>query len=98
MTIADNAITIPATGTYIVSYQAGDATGASGTERIAIGVNGTINTPTQVSLSATEATGGTFVLSLTDGDAITLIPTITQSTTLNANGGYSATLTIVRIA
>ena len=98
MTIDNNAITIPATGTYIVSYQVGDATDVSGTERIAIGINGTINTPTQVSLSNTEATGGTFILNLNSNDTITLIPTITGTSTINTIGGYSATLTAVRIA
>ena len=97
MTIANNSITVPATGEYLVSYNVNSATDATDEDNIGIAVNGTINNGTKLALSQTDGISGTYMLNLSENDVITLVPTITAATELDNIGGPSAHLTVLRI-
>lgn len=97
MTVANNSITVPATGEYLVSYTVNSATNAATGDNVGIAINGTINNGTKLSLSQTDGIAGTYMLNLNANDVVTLVPTITTATELNADGGTSAHLTVLRI-
>lgn len=91
-------ITVPASGTYIVSYTVNATTGATSPDNVGIAVNGTIQSPTTSLLSATTHISGSYVLNLTANDVLTLVPTVTEQRNITAGGGPSVTFTVVRIA
>ena len=101
MIIDATSITIPETGTYIVSYKTNvvneEISPEDNTYSIAIANNGTIIAATQSPLSNTSVTSGDFVLTLTDGDVITLVPTVSTTTTLSSSEGPSVNLSVIRI-
>ena len=98
LTVAATSITVADAGTYLVNFSTGASTGATGTDRVGIAINGTIILGTERLLSPDSITTGTSVLNLADGDVITLVPTATTATDLTATGGTSATLSVVRLA
>ena len=98
LTAETDGITVTETGTYLVNFNTNEATGATGSDNVAIAINGVISTPTERLLSATTGTSGTFILNLTANDKITLVPTVTSATSLSNTGGPSVSLTVVRIA
>lgn len=98
LTASTNSLTVPATGTYLVSYTVNRTTGTSNTDSVGIAIGGTLQAGTQMSLSSSQGVSGTYVLNLTNGNVITLVPTISGTSTVNNTGGPSATLTVVRIA
>lgn len=98
LSVAGTSITVPNTGTYLVNFSTGESTGATATDRVGIAINGSIIPGTERLLTPDAITNGTSVLNLAAGDVITLVPTITTATDLTADGGTSATLTVVRIA
>lgn len=93
-----DSITVENDGTYLVSFSTGTATETVSTDNVGIAINGTIIDATRGLLSTTSGTSGTYVLNLSDGDVLSLIPTVETTTGINATGGPSATLTVVRIA
>ncbi len=98
LTTDGSSITVAESGTYLVSYVVNEATTATGTDNVGIAVDSTINTATQTPLSTTDAVGGSYVLNLTAGSSITLVPTVAGATSIDATGGPSASLTVMRIA
>lgn len=97
--VIDNSnITVPTTGTYIVSYTVNATTGATTPDKVGIAINGTLSTPTENLLSATEPISGSYVLNLTADDVLTLVPTVAAQRSVTATGGPSVTFTVVRIA
>lgn len=98
MTVTNNGITVPADGTYLVEYYVNRATSASGTDSISIAVAGATNSNTSIPLIAQSTSSAQFVLNLTSGNTLTLVPTVTAATNLEAIGGPSATLTVVRLS
>ena len=98
MTVTNNGITVPADGTYLVEYYVNRATSASGTDSISIAVAGATNSNTSIPLIAQSTSSAQFVLNLTSGNTLTLVPTVTAATNLEATGGPSATLTVVRLS
>lgn len=98
LTSTGSGLTVTNGGTYLVSFTTGTATDATGTDNVGIALNGTILTATQRLLTTAMGTSGTFVLNLTAGDTLTLIPTVTGATAINDTGESSATLTVVRIS
>lgn len=98
MTVTNNGITVPADGTYLVEYYVNRATSASGADSISIAVAGTTNSNTSIPLIAQSTSSAQFVLNLTSGNTLTLVPIVTTATNLEATGGPSATLTVVRLS
>ena len=98
MTVTNNGITVPADGTYLVEYYVNRATSASGTDSISIAVAGATNSNTSIPLIAQSTSSAQFVLNLTSGNTLTLVPIVTAATNLEATGGPSATLTVVRLS
>lgn len=98
VTVSTTSVTIPTTGTYIISYNINRATTESTTDNVGIAINGTINTATQSTLSTTSNTSASYILNLTSGDIITVVPTIADTNSITNNGGPSSSLTVVRIA
>lgn len=98
MTVTNNGITVPADGTYLVEYYVNRATSASGTDSISIAVAGATNSNTSIPLVAQSTSSAQFVLNLTSGNTLTLVPIVTAATNLEATGGPSATLTVVRLS
>ena len=96
-TTTANTITVPSAGAYQISYTTSAATGAVSGDNVAVAVNGVVQTPTQRSLSTTQGVSATYVLNLSANDAITIVPTVTEATTLTNTGGPSATLTVIRV-
>ena len=91
-------ITVPATGTYIVSYCINRATNAAGTDSIVIAVDDVTDSNTSMPLSDVSTTCGHFVMNLDEGNALSLVPVVLNATWIEGNGGASATLTLVRIS
>lgn len=91
-------ITVPATGTYIVSYCINRATNAAGTDSIVIAVDDVMERNTSMPLSDVSTTCGHFVMNLDEGNALSLVPVVLNATWIEGNGGASATLTLVRIS
>ncbi len=98
LVVSMSSLTIPATGTYLVTYYVNRATGAAGTDSIALAFNGNVDTNTMRPLSVDSTSSGQFVMNLTEGDVITLVPVIMNATRINGNGGPGATLTVVRLS
>ncbi len=98
MTVTNNGITVPADGTYLVEYYVNRATSASGADSISIAVAGATNSNTSIPLIAQSTSSAQFVLNLTSGNTLTLVPIVTAATNLEATGGPSATLTVVRLS
>lgn len=97
LTTTNTELTIPEDGTYIVSFTTGTADAVTAGDNVAVAVNGITQPATQRLLDITSGASGTYVLNLSEGDTLSLIPTTTETVTLNATGGPSATLTAVRI-
>lgn len=91
-------ITVPATGTYIVSYCINRATNAAGTDSIVIAVDDVTDSNTSMPLSDVSTTCGHFVMNLDEGNSLSLVPVVLNATWIEGNGGASATLTLVRIS
>lgn len=99
LTVADTTITATESGTYVVGYSVNKiSTDAGASSNVALSISGNINANTQRPLSTTSPATGVFVLNLTAGQTIALVPTITTPTTLQAANGPSASLTVVRIS
>ena len=96
--LGGDSITVPATGTYIVTFYVNRATSAAGTDGIAIAIDGQINSYTSRPLSEESTSSGYFVMNLDEGNAISLVPVIINAKKINASGGSSATLTVIRIS
>lgn len=98
LVVSSSSLTIPVTGTYLVTYYVNRATGAAGTDSIALAFNGNVDTNTMRPLSVDSTSSGQFVMNLSEGDEITLVPVIMNATRINGNGGPGATLTVVRLS
>lgn len=98
MVVSGTSVTIPATGTYIVSYTVNATTGAASPDNVGIAINGTLSVPTESLLSATTHISGSYVLNLTAGAVLTLVPTVAAQRNITAAGGPSVTFTVARIA
>jgi len=98
MTVSTTGITVPATGTYLVSYGT-NTIGDDGTaNNVSIAVNGNIQSATTRALATNLTPSGSYILNLNAGDVITLIPSFSASTTLSNSNSTSAFLTVNRIA
>ena len=93
-----NSIIIPSTGTYIVSYSINKATNAAGTDSIVVAIDENLDRNTSRPLSDVATTNAHFVMNLTEGDSVSLIPIVINARRIEANGGPSAILTVVRIS
>lgn len=91
-------ITVPSTGTYLVTYYVNRATGAAGTDSIAIAIDGTRERYTARPLSEESTSSGQFVMNLEEGNAVSLVPVVINNVKLEANGGPSATLTVIKLS
>lgn len=96
--VGGTTITVPATGTYIVSYCMNKATNAAGTDSVSIAIDGTMDRITSRPLSDSSTTCGHFVMNLDEGNALSLVPVVINATRLEGSGGPCATLTVIRIA
>lgn len=96
--VGGTTITVPATGTYIVSYCMNKATNAAGTDSVSIAIDGTMDRTTSRPLSDSSTTCGHFVMNLDEGNALSLVPVVINATRLEGSGGPCATLTVIRIA
>ena len=98
LVLSNTAIIVPATGTYIVTFYVNRANGAAGTDGIAIAIDDQVDSNTSRPLSDDSTSSGYFVMNLDEGNAISIVPVIINAQRINANGGPSATLTVIRIA
>lgn len=96
--VDSTSITVEKAGTYFVAYFVNKATHGSGTDSISLAINGVINTDTARPLNEDTTSSGQFVLNLQQNSTLSLIPTIINATKIEANGGASATLTVIKIA
>ena len=96
--VGGTTITVPATGTYIVSYCMNKATNAAGTDSVSIAIDGTMDRTTSRPLSDSSTTCGHFVMNLDEGNALSLVPVVINASRLEGSGGPCATLTVIRIA
>ncbi len=96
--VSGTAITVPATGTYIVAFYINRSNGAAGTDGVAIAIDDKVDSYTSRPLSDDSTSSGYFVMNLDEGNAISIVPVIINATRINASGGPSATLTVIRIA
>lgn len=96
--VGGTTITVPATGTYVVSYCMNKATNAAGTDSVSIAIDGTMDRTTSRPLSDSSTTCGHFVMNLDEGNALSLVPVVINATRLEGSGGPCATLTVIRIA
>lgn len=96
--VGGTTITVPATGTYVVSYCMNKATNAAGTDSVSIAIDGTMDRTTSSPLSDSSTTCGHFVMNLDEGNALSLVPVVINATRLEGSGGPCATLTVIRIS
>lgn len=98
LTVDNNSITVTESGTYLVSFTVNTATAAVGADNVGIAINTVVNASTRRTISSDYTTSGSFVLNLEANDAISLVPTVTNATSISSTGGPSASLTVVRLA
>lgn len=98
MIITENSITVPDAGTYFVAYYVNRASGAAGTDGIALAINGVRDNNTARPLSESSTSSGQFVLNLQAGSSLTLVPVVINAKRIDANGGPGATLTVMKIS
>lgn len=97
LAVDNTTITVSETGTYLISFTVNDATAAAGADNVGIAVNNVVNTATHRTISPNYSTGGSYVLNLNANDKVSLVPTVTNATSISSTGGPSASLTVVRI-
>lgn len=97
LAVDNTTITVSETGTYLISFTVNDATAAAGADNVGIAVNNVVNTATHRTISPNYATGGSYILNLNANDKVSLVPTVTNATSISSTGGPSASLTVVRI-
>ena len=97
LTINETSIPVANSGTYLVTYYVNRATSAAGTDGISLAINNVVNNNTACPFSESSTSSGQFVMTLNAGDSISLVPVILHAKRLEASGGPSVTLTVVRI-
>lgn len=91
-------ITVPATGTYLVTFYVNRADSAGGTDGISIAIDDKVVQQTSRPLSEASTSSGQFVMNLDEGNQVSIVPVVINTKKIIANGGCSATLTVVRLA
>ena len=91
-------ITVPATGTYLVTFYVNRADSAGGTDGISIAIDGNVVQQTSRPLSEASTSSGQFVMNLDEGNQVSIVPVVINTKRIIANGGCSATLTVVRLS
>lgn len=96
--VGADSITVPDAGAYLLSYSVNRVETMSDGDYVELKINGTEYAATRRMLSTTAGVGGTYVLRLTAGSVIQVVPTEQGSVRLVGDRGPSAVLTVVRLA
>ncbi len=94
----ESSITVPQTGTYLISFSINNGTTASAGDCIGIYNNGALLQGSRRPLTTSTNVSGTIVANLKANDIITLVPVLSTGRTLTSSGAPSAMLTVVQIA
>ena len=98
LVLSTNGVTIPATGTYLVTFYVNRASSADGTDGISLAIDGKLVQQTSRPLSESSTSSGQYVMNLAEGNVLTLVPVVLNAKRLLANGGPGATLTVIRLS
>ncbi len=96
--VGNNAITVPSSGTYLISYMVNEANDATGSDHIGIAINDVVVEGTTRIISQDYSTGGIYILNLNARDKISLVPVVSTATVFWGTGGPSVSLTVVKIS
>lgn len=97
-TIQDNGLTVPTTGTFLISFSINNATDATAGDCVGVAVNNVIIPASKRPITTTTNTSATFVTILNKNDVVTLVANVAQNRTLTASGAPSSMLSVMMIA
>lgn len=97
-TIQDNGLTVPTTGTFLISFSINNATDAAAGDCVGVAVNNVIIPASKRPITTTTNTSATFVTILNKNDVVTLVANVAQNRTLTASGAPSSMLSVMMIA
>ncbi len=98
LSLNNSSITVPATGTYIISFSINNGTSASAGDCIGAYCNNQLIFGSRRPLTTSTNVSATVVTNLKINDIITLVPTLSTNRTITSSGAPSAMLTVVQIA
>lgn len=97
-TIQDNGLTVPTTGTFLISFSINNATDAAAGDCVGVAVNNVIISASKRPITTTTNTSATFVTILNKNDVVTLVANVAQNRTLTASGAPSSMLSVMMLA
>lgn len=97
-TIQDNGLTVPTTGTFLISFSINNATDAAVGDCVGVAVNNVIIPASKRPITTTTNTSATFVTILNKNDVVTLVANVAQNRTLTASGAPSSMLSVMMLA
>lgn len=97
-TIQDNGLTVPTTGTFLISFSINNATDAAAGDCVGVAVNNVIIPASKRPITTTTNTSATFVTILNKNDVVTLVANVAQNRTLTASGAPSSMLSVMMLA
>ena len=98
MKVENNAIVVPAQGTYLISYSINFSQTATAGDSVLVAVNGVSNDATKRHLSKESHVSGSVLLNLKNNDKVTLKVALTSNLMIENIGGPSASLTVMNIS
>ena len=96
--IQDNGLTVPTTGTFLISFSINNATDAAAGDCVGVAVNNVIIPASKRPITTTTNTSATFVTILNKNDVVTLVANVAQNRTLTVSGAPSSMLSVMMIA
>lgn len=97
-TIQGNGLTVPTTGTFLISFSINNATDATAGDCVGVAVNNVIIPASKRPITTTTNTSATFVTILNKNDVVTLVANVAQNRTLTASGAPSSMLSVMMLA
>lgn len=96
--IQDNGLTVPTTGTFLISFSINNATDAAAGDCVGVAVNNVIIPASKRPITTTTNTSATFVTILNKNDVVTLVANVAQNRTLTASGAPSSMMSVMMLA
>lgn len=98
LTVENNGLKVPTTGTYLISFSINNSRGAVAGDCVGVAVNNVIKESTKRPLTSSTNTSATIATLLNRDDVVTLVANVSADRTLTSSGAPSAMLTVIMIS
>jgi len=96
--IQDSGLTVPLTGTFLVSFSINNSRDAAAGDYVGVAINGVISNVSKRPVTTNSNTGASFAMLLNKNDVVTLVANVAQNITLTNSGAPSAVLSVMMLA